>query len=264
MTTQPLPLRHLLTASLTLLLGGSLASAADFTLRWHGQSFFSLETPKGKKIAFDPHAIPEFGRPKVSADVILCTHRHDDHAQPEVVDNHAAARIFYGLKESAKNRPPDWNRIDEKVGLIHIRTVPTYHDALNGMQRGKNAIMVVDCEGLIVCHLGDLGHELDEAQVKLIGPVDVLLIPVGGIYTINGERAKKVMAAIKPRRLTVPMHFGMPGYEELLTAEEFLDGTPDVKKYPRTNEIKIPDVAPADARPIVAVLNWHKDDDKKP
>lgn len=230
-----------------------------YTLRWHGQSFFSLETPKGKKIVFDPHAIAAFGRVKTTADLILCTHRHNDHAQPELVENHAAARVFHGLKESVRGRPPEWNKIDEKIGQIHIRTVGTYHDTTNGMQRGKNAIFVVEAEGMTFCHLGDLGHDLDEGQVKAIGPVDVLLVPVGGIYTINGEKAKKVTEAIKPRLYAVPMHYGMPGYEDLLPVDEFLDGQKNVKKYPNTNELKIPAEMKPGETYTVAVLNWKVD-----
>jgi L-ascorbate metabolism protein UlaG (beta-lactamase superfamily) len=231
----------------------------DFTLTWYGQSFFRLESPKGKTIAFDPHAISEFGRPKVTAELILCSHRHDDHGQIEVIENHAAARVFHGLKEPVKSKPADWAKIDEKVGGIRIRTVPLYHDAVNGMQRGKNSAFVVEVEGLTVCHLGDLGHELDEAQAKLIGPVDVLLVPCGGIYTLNGDKARKVVAAIKPRRVVVPMHFGVPGYEDLLPVDEFLDALANVKKYPKTNALKIPAEGKGEP-PIVAVLNWQKEE----
>lgn len=241
------------------------AQEATFTLRWHGQSFFSLETPKGKKIVFDPHAIPEFGRTSMTADIILCSHRHDDHAQPEIIENHAAARIFHGLKEPVKNKPADWNKIDEKIGQFRIRTVGTYHDPLNGMQRGKNAIFIIEAEGLTFCHLGDLGHDLDEGHVKAIGPIDVLMVPVGGIYTLNGEKAKKVMEQLKPRLHVVPMHYGVPGYEDLLPVDEFLDGQKSVKKYPNTNELKISADLKVD-HPIVAVLNWKKEDPapKKP
>jgi L-ascorbate metabolism protein UlaG (beta-lactamase superfamily) len=234
-----------------------------FTLRWYGQSFFQLETPPGKKVVFDPHAIPEFGRPTVTADIILCSHRHTDHAQPEAVEGHSSARVFYGLKEPKGGRPSDWNPVDEKVGAVRVRTVPTYHDGDDGRQRGKNAVWVVEADGLTVCHLGDLGHELTPAQVKAIGPVDVLLVPVGGVYTLNGTGAKKVVEQIKPKRYVVPMHYGVPGYDDLLPADEFLDGLPTVKRMSATNELVIPATAPADEKPTVVVLGWQKDGAKK-
>ena len=229
--------------------------AKAFKLRWYGQSFFQLETPAGKKVVFDPHAIPEFNRTQVvSADIIICTHLHNDHAQPEVVEGYKAARVFHGLKEKGKARTPDWNKIDEKVGGIQIRNLGTYHDAENGMVRGKNSVFVVTAEGLTVCHLGDLGHELSPEQVKAIGPVDVLLVPVGGVYTINGETARRVVAAVKPRRFVVPMHYGLPGYDDLLPVDEFLDGLSNVKKLPHTNELVIPPGAAAGEAPAVVVL----------
>ena len=234
-----------------------------FTLRWYGQSFFQLETPAGKKVVFDPHAIPEFGRPSVSADIILCSHRHTDHAQPGAVENHQAARVFHGLNEPKGNRPADWNPVDEKVGLIRVRTVPTFHDSDGGRQRGKNAVWVVEADGLTVCHLGDLGHELTPAQVKAIGPVDVLLVPVGGVYTLNGTAAKKVVGQIKPKRFVVPMHYGVPGYDDLLPADEFLDGMPNVKRMPGTNELAIPAAATPGEGPAVVVLGWQKADGAK-
>ena len=229
------------------------------TLRWYGQSFFQLETASGKRIVFDPHAIPEFGRHVVQADLILCTHLHTDHAQVGIVENYKSARVFNGLKEGKKGRPAEWNIVDEKVGPIRIRTVGLYHDSREGMERGKNAAWIVEADGLTYCHLGDLGHELTPAQVKAIGSVDVLLIPVGGIYTLNGELAKRVVAQLKPKRIVVPMHYAVPGYDELLTPEEFLDEQPNVKKLTTTNELSIPLEAKVDA-PAIVLLGWKKEE----
>jgi L-ascorbate metabolism protein UlaG (beta-lactamase superfamily) len=247
-------------AVLVLLASAITAPAEDkpFVLRWYGQSYFQLETPSGKKIVFDPHAIPEFGRHVVAADVILCSHRHDDHNQLEVVENHRASRVFQGLKEPKAGKPADWNPVDEKVGQIRVRTVPTYHDPENGIRRGKNAVWVIETEGLTVCHLGDLGHELTDTQVKAIGPVDVLLVPVGGVYTLNGEHAKKVVEQIVPNRFVLPMHYGVPGYTDLLPPDEFLDGRPNVKRMTGTNELTIPAEARAGEEAAVVLLGWQK------
>lgn len=237
---------------------GQAAPVTDqpFILRWYGQSFFVLETPTGKRVAFDPHAIPQFGRPVVEADIILCSHRHDDHTQTGAIENHRAARVFHGLKEPRPGRPPDWNPVDQRVGKVRVRTVPTYHDNEDGLRRGKNAVWVVEAEGLTVCHLGDLGHDLTPAQVNAIGQVDVLLVPVGGVYTLNGEGAKRVVGQLKPRRFVVPMHYGVPGYDDLLPPGEFLDGMPNVKRMTGTNELAIPPVADGNGPPAVVLLGW--------
>jgi len=247
-------------AAILLVALPAAAQGKTVTLRWFGQSFFQLETANGKKVVFDPQGIPEFGTHNdVKADVILVSHEHNDHNTVEVIPDHASARVFRGLKEAVKGRTPDWNRVDEKVGTIHVRNVGTYHDAVNGMTRGKNSVFVAETDGLTFCHLGDLGHELDPAAVKAIGPVDVLLVPVGGVYTLNGEQAKKVTAALKPRLYVIPMHYGVKGYDDLLPPDEFLEGQTNVKKFPTTNELVIPVDMKADA-PTVAVLNFKKED----
>jgi L-ascorbate metabolism protein UlaG (beta-lactamase superfamily) len=230
--------------------------APTATLRWYGQSFFQLVTPGKQSVVFDPHAIPTFGTPRVSADITLISHPHNDHAQPEVLAE--KGRIFLGVTTGPDGKKTDWARIDEKVKNTRVRTVATYHDATMGMTRGKNAVWVVEADGLVVCHLGDLGHELSPDQVKAIGPVDVLLVPVGGIYTINGEQAKRVVDQIGPKRFVVPMHYGVPGFEDLAGPEEFLGEFKGVRRMTGTNELVIPADAKAPETPAVVLLGWKK------
>lgn len=250
----------------------SLASAQEkekkLTVRWFGQSFFQVEDSAGRKFAFDPHAIPTFGRVPVKADFVIVSHTHDDHAVIEMIDTGkfnektkefvriAESDVYRGVVEN-KFGKQDWKAIDEKRGGIKVRNVATYHDTQNGLQRGKNSVFVVEVDGLVVCHLGDLGHELTDAQVKAIGKVDVLMIPIGGIYTINGEQAQAVVKQLKPRLFVLPMHYGVPGYDDLAGPEEFLDGLKNVKRTPETNELVIPIDLKADA-PTVVMLGWKK------
>ncbi|QEL20990.1 MBL fold metallo-hydrolase [Limnoglobus roseus] len=245
-------LRCLVALSISLLMLATAAAqpAKSFKVRWFGQSFFQIETPVGKKIVLDPHLIPAFGRPIVTADVILISHEHNDHNALEAVEGAKSARVFKGLKEN-KGRV-EWERIDEKVGGIRIRSVASYHDNENGLARGKNTIFIVEAEGLTFCHLGDLGHELNDEQIKAIGKVDVLMIPVGGTYTINGEQAKALVEKLKPRLFILPMHYGLPNYDDLNGPDEFLDGQKlKVKKVLTSNELAIPADAKADAPTII-------------
>jgi L-ascorbate metabolism protein UlaG (beta-lactamase superfamily) len=237
-------------------------------IRWYGQSFFQVELTDGRKFAIDPHAIPAFGRQFVRADFVLVSHPHDDHSLIEMIDTGKKdARIpendvYRGVVEG-KGGKQDWKTIDEKRGGIRLRTVATYHDAQNGLQRGKNSIWVIEADGLVFCHLGDLGHELTDNQVKAIGKVDVLFVPIGGIYTINGEQAQGVMKQLKPRLYVLPMHYGVPGYDELAGPEEFLDGLKNVKKTPATNELvfKLDEKPEA---PAVVLLGWKKAEEPPP
>jgi L-ascorbate metabolism protein UlaG (beta-lactamase superfamily) len=228
-------------------------------LRWYGQSMFQLETNRGKLVVFDPHRIPVFAPPRLTADITLVSHPHNDHDQVDLLKD--KGRDFHGVKlEKGKQ---DWVAVDEAIGAIKIRNVGTFHDPVNGMQRGKNAIWIVEADGLVFCHLGDLGHELSEAQLKAIGKVDVLMVPVGGIYTINGDQAKAVVKAIKPRLYVLPMHYGVPEFEDILGPDEFLGGQKNLKKMLDTNELVIPADMKADA-PTVVQLGWKVKEKKEP
>ena len=226
-------------------------AAAQPSLTWYGQSFFVLETSKGTRVAFDPHAIEAFGRHDVSADLVLMSHLHSDHTQVGVITNGAKAKIVQGLK--AKGKSTDWVPADFTFKDVHVRSVGVYHDGSGGMERGKNTVFIVEADGLRFVHLGDLGHVLTAKEIQAIGPVDVLMIPVGGVYTINGSDAKKVVEQLKPKRFIVPMHYGMKGYEDLLPADEFLDEQSHVRRS-ESNKLTIDSEAKVDA-PTIVILN---------
>jgi L-ascorbate metabolism protein UlaG (beta-lactamase superfamily) len=249
-------IRHL-AALVVILLVAAAAPSADVkkvTLRWHGQSFFDLESSKGTRIVFDPHAIEAYGRMEVKADLVLISHLHTDHTQLDSVPN-KDKKVIIGLKQNGRHL--DWNSVDARFRDVHIRSVGVYHDDVQGLERGKNTVFIVEVDGLRIVHLGDLGHLLSDAQVKAIGPVDVLLIPVGGVYTLNGIDAKKVVAQLKPRKHIVPMHYGTAVYDDLLPVNEFLDEQPrdTIRRFPTTNKLVIESDFKPD-KPIIAVLNW--------
>jgi L-ascorbate metabolism protein UlaG (beta-lactamase superfamily) len=235
--------------------------AAKVTIVWHGQSFFEIKSSKGTRVVIDPHAIAEFGRiGGVNADLILTTHLHTDHVQLDVVENYKpndkSVKVHHGLKGDVQKH--NWNPIDEKFKDFHIRSVKTFHDDMMGMKRGKNTCYVLEVDGFRIVHLGDLGHELTADQLKSIGKVDVLMIPVGGIYTLNGTEAKDVVDQIKPSKYIIPMHYGIPGtYEDLLTVKEFTEQFPAnrVAQEKDNKLVLLPGFTPPNA-PIVAVLNW--------
>ncbi len=256
-----------LAALAVLTLGVSLATAADkpTKVRWYGQSLIQIESATGKKIVFDPHAIPIFGTEKPEADLVCITHEHDDHNLVEILPKNPKRLERHGLKAANKARTVfEWNKIDEKIDDLGVtlKTFGTYHDEKEGKERGLNSVFVVTVDGLTFCHLGDLGHELSPQIIKQIGKVDVLFVPVGGIYTINGEVARKVVEAINPRLFAIPMHYAVEGYDDLLTNAEFLEEQKNVKKLD-TNELSVS----ADMKPeggyTVAVLGFKKAEPKK-
>jgi L-ascorbate metabolism protein UlaG (beta-lactamase superfamily) len=251
-------LRHL-TALLTALAVAAGASAADkkVTIRWHGQSFFEIISSAGTRVVIDPHAIEQFGRQSVMADLVICSHLHPDHTRLDAVENAAKAKILQGVKEDKNTKTrTNWNLYDEKFKDIHVFAVGTYHDDEQGLKRGLNTVTVFEMDGYRIAHLGDLGHKLSADELKRIGQVDVLMIPVGGIYTINGGEAKEVVEQIKPRYFIVPMHRGIKGvYDDLLTADEFLEEQTNVHKG-ELPELTLDVGAQAPKQPEIVLLKW--------
>jgi len=268
-------MKHIL-AVFCLLLGVSQTSfAANVTIKWHGQSFFEIRSSKGTVVAIDPHNIEGFGRREVKADVVLISHYHIDHNAPQPIANVAKTKVLCGLKNpkatnpyagAAANRKDDeFNEFDEKVNDVRIQSMASYHDKVQGMQRGKNSIFILDVDGVRIVHLGDLGHTLTDAQLKKLGKVDVLMIPVGGIYTLNGKDAKEVVAQVQPRKYIVPMHYSVPRvYEFLLGIDEFLEEQDEkwIKKY-KDNELIVDGEEAARKNPFIAVLSYQPKEEKK-
>jgi L-ascorbate metabolism protein UlaG (beta-lactamase superfamily) len=131
------------------------------------------------------------------------------------------------------------------------------------MQRGKNTIFIIEMDGLRIAHLGDLGHKLTASMRKKLGKVDVLMIPVGGSYTLNGAEAKEVVAQIEPTRYIVPMHYGTKAYRHLLGPDEFLDEQDEklIKRF-KTNELVIDADAVPLKNPLIALLNYEVPEEK--
>ncbi|HZV04075.1 MAG TPA: MBL fold metallo-hydrolase [Gemmataceae bacterium] len=256
-------------AVLLLSAGAASADGDKVVIRWHGQSFFEIISTKGTRIVIDPHAIDAYHRPQVKADLILMTHFHVDHVAVDAVTNVKEAKQINALKKGEMGRDA-WNIIDAKFKDVRIQTVGTFHDDMAGTQRGKNGVFVIDVDGLRIVHLGDLGHQLRGEQLNKIRkvddkpreqhPIDVLMIPVGGVYTINGLVAQTVVEQLKPTRLILPMHYGTRVYTELLDLTYFLDDQKmgKVERFPRSNEIALDPKSKPPEQPIIAILNWEK------
>jgi L-ascorbate metabolism protein UlaG (beta-lactamase superfamily) len=250
-----------MTALLAALAFAAGAGAADkkLTIRWHGQSFFEIISSEGTRIVTDPHAIDAFGRQSVKADLVTVSHLHNDHTRIDVLDEKPKPKVLYGVKdEKGDGKRFIWNAIDEKFKDVHVYSVGTYHDNEMGLKRGLNTVMVFEVDGYRIVHLGDLGHKLTKEQIKSIGKVDILMIPVGGIYTLNGSdsEAKEVVKQLEPRYFIVPMHYGIKGtYEDLPTVDEFLDEQTNVRKD-RPEELTLEKDAKAPEKPEIVLLRW--------
>jgi L-ascorbate metabolism protein UlaG (beta-lactamase superfamily) len=237
------------------------ASAGEVKIAWFGQSMFEIVTSKGTRIVLDPHNLEEYRLKPIKADLVLMTHFHTDHSNTEMIENIKSAKQYNALKKSGPGGAVvDWNVVDEKFKDAHIQSLGTYHDSMSGLKNGKNGVWIIDVDGLRIVHLGDLGHQLNKTQLKKIGTVDVLMVPVGGVYTLNGIEAFAVVEQIKPRRYVLPMHYGTPIYTDLLPLKYFTDECKEnevpIVSFKLKEWLKVDSNTPALKRFSVAVLHW--------
>ena len=178
------------------------------TIRWYGQSCFRIDTREAV-LAIDPFS-KEIGLtpPRFHADLVLVTHAHPDHANTETIPGEPMVISGPGEYE---------------IKGVAIRGIPTFHDAHEGTKRGPNTAFRIVAEGITLAHLGDFGeNSVREETIGALGDIDILLVPVGGTYTVNAETAAKVIAQVEPR-LVIPMHYHLPGLKvKLASVEEFL------------------------------------------
>ena len=212
-----------LMALLALISLSAAPAPQTVTLTWLGQSCYVLQSPGGKTVLIDPFT-DKIGYPvgKVVADVVTVSHEHFDHNNVGMATG--SPLILRGLTADG------WADIDSTVGDIHITSVHLYHDDQQGAQRGRDAAFIFEVGGKRIVHLGDLGHQLTPEQVKQFGRVDVLLIPVGSVYTIDAAGAAEVVKALKPR-IVIPMHYKTPQLNvPLQPVDKFLVGRANVKR----------------------------------
>ena len=178
-------------------------------IKWLGHACFLITTDSGIRIVTDPFdETVGYPVPDVEADIVTSSHDHFDHNHVQSLRGNF--QLINGVGSYYESDVP-------------ITGIKTYHDEVMGQKRGENVVYVIEADGMRLCHLGDLGHLLDDKTVGEIGPVDILLIPVGGTYTIDAEEAVKVAAQLNPR-LIIPMHFKTPVMNFPITGVElFLD-----------------------------------------
>lgn len=190
----------------------SAGAANQTSITWYGQSFLVVTSTSGGRIAFDPYHIQDglkYSPPPVSANLVMVSHNHFDHNNAGLVKGkHAVIEPVSKGTESGTLTIglPDCRARARKVQVIPYKFVLSFHDASGGKERGGNTIRKISVDGTRIVHLGDLGVLLTAQQIKDIGPVDILLVPVGGVYTIDAAGASKVVGQLKPK-VVIPMHY---------------------------------------------------------
>lgn len=211
---------------------------AFMEITWLGHSSFFLEDSKGRKVLMDPFdesvGYPVF---EGEVDIVTISHYHFDHSYTEKVK---------------------FSHIADKAGFFYlcdipVAGIPSYHDKMQGAKRGENMIFIVEMDGYRICHLGDLGYILSAEEIKNLGKVDILLIPIGGNYTIDGKEAAELAHSINSP-LIIPMHYNTP----LLSFE--LDGLENFLTYMKNGEKvgsnKLSIEGPLEGEKQVKILNY--------
>jgi L-ascorbate metabolism protein UlaG (beta-lactamase superfamily) len=176
-------------------------------ITWLGHSCFKIRGKQATIIAdpFSPANGVSMG--KVSANIVTVSHEHAGHSNSSGV----------GGSPRVLSRPGEY-----EISGVLIIGLGTFHDANKGADRGKNTVFVMETEEMSICHLGDLGQALTDAQIEEIGKVDVLMIPVGGVTTINAGTAAALVRQMDPK-IVIPMHYKTSLFEgELDSVEHFL------------------------------------------
>lgn len=197
-------------------------------IKYLGHAAFAFTSEAGTRIVLDPFEAGAYGGAvgyppiKETAEIVLLSHDHPDHGYPQAVEGNPQVISSAGTTS---------------VGEITITGVATFHDESHGSERGSNVIFTVEVDGLRVTHLGDLGHPLSDEEAAAIGTPDVLLVPVGGFFTIDASTAGGVIEQLSPR-VVIPMHYkteccGFP----IATLDDFLGGKENVERVGQEVEV---------------------------
>jgi len=169
-------------------------------IQWYGHSCFSLESTSGESLICDPFdKSVGYTVPRVQASVVLVSHDHYDHNNIAVVEGNP--RII--------DQPGEY-----RIASLLIKGFPAFHDDQTGEKRGENTVYRVEAENLSIIHCGDLGALPPEKEVLAWGKSDIVLVPVGEIFTFSIQEAKRLIELLDPR-IVVPMHY----YDERLAFE---------------------------------------------
>jgi L-ascorbate metabolism protein UlaG (beta-lactamase superfamily) len=187
-------------------------------MKWLGHSSFLITSENGIKIITDPYPQGSglsYVPVDEAADIVTVSHDHFDHNNVSAIPGQPQVISGSGVKN---------------IRGIEFKGISTYHDGSQGKERGANTVFCFLVDGIRVCHLGDLGHRLNQEQIAEIGDIDVLLIPIGGVFTIDARSATIVVDDLKPK-VVMPMHYKTARCDwTLSTVDDFIVDKKNVKK----------------------------------
>lgn len=211
------------------IMGNSARQAEGIRIRYFGQAAFLITSSTGTRILMDPAEFKGYKMPAgIEADIVTISHEHMDHNNVRSIA--PGFTLLRGCSSDNQTIIP----VDTSLKDVHIYNVASFHDP---GQHGLNAIFILEIEGLRLAHLGDIGTVLSDEQLEAMGTIDILLIPVGGKYTITPSVADSIVSQLCDMSIIIPMHYQTEAFDGLpYTAEDFLLGKSNVI---RTGETEI-------------------------
>jgi len=262
-----------------ILLNLAPATQADtghpLAVRWWGQAMVSIETSWNLTVVIDPYGETiGYENPNVTGDLVLVTHEHGDHNNVDLVAGEPiivrglekqvpSGAIDHVLDSLPNEAKPWWKdarlRIARTRNAVRVKGIPSWHDDTEGSQRGANVMFLVEADGVRIVHCGDLGQvKLTDTQLESLGEVDVLLIPVGGVYTVDGSQAADIVRQVKPR-IVIPIHYKTPNLiYDLQGVQGFLTAVSADCQVIRAqgNTLAVSAAKPEAVKPHVVVLDF--------
>jgi hypothetical protein len=223
------------------------AAASGFIeIRWFGHAFFQITSSMGTRIITDPFGNMGYPMPEVWAHVVTVGRESGNHNNVGLVKGDPL--VLRGLNPENFQ----WNKISTIFRDVFIYDVPIHTRGVPAYLRGSAFVFEVD--GLCVCHTGDLGEPFNEDQLEMIGHVDIVLLPVGGAYTMGPENARKVVEQLNPK-IAVPMHY----YNNKNLLERFIDGPYSVRPLDANQFTVSKDTLPSSTEIFIPKVLWHGD-----
>ncbi len=227
------------------------AAASRFVeITWFGHSFFQLISSSGTRVITDPFRYMGFPMPEVWPHVVTVGKETGNHSNVNLAKGDPL--ILRGLKPWGI----EWNEVNVTFRDVLIYSVPIHTRSLYDHLKGT--AFVFEMDGICICHTGDVGEPFNDDQLDLLGHIDVLLVPIGGSYTMGPANARKVVEQLKPK-IAVPMHY----FNNASVLDEFLDG-PYPARYLEGGTFSVSkDTLPPATEIYIPRVVWHgRDDDR--
>lgn len=176
------------------------ATEGRVAIRFYGHAFVQVTSPQGVRVAMDPFGQIGYPMPDVTAEIVTISHGHGDHNNAALIKGNP--KILRGLGMGGKH----WARVNHRDRDVRVQAFPAYHDKEEGKKRGLNSIFLLVVAGLRIAHMSDIGQVPSDQVFDALGRTDLLLIPVGGHFSIDAKEATEIVERLKPP-VVVPIHY---------------------------------------------------------